>query len=308
MSNRSHIFIVGLSRTGTNLVRKFLNQSTQVALCDETHYLPHWFGYRGYQHELAQVADIRTGDGVRRVVDYIYQIKDSVQRGRNFWGWVQRNVTPAQFEQALLASDRSERAILDVIMGLYAEANGDAPIRGEKTPAHLHNVPTLLRWYPNAKVIHTFRDPRAIYVSQRQWNLKREQVHGPYKVLRHAGPAMDVMLSAHLTTYWLRAARLHQQYVQQYPNRYFLSRFEDLLADQPAQVERICDFVGVEVTRAMLDFSHSSFQNSTVTSPHSVQGVDAQAAERWKQHIHPLAQQWITFWGRRHLQAMGYQT
>ncbi len=306
MSTCSHIFIVGLSRTGTNLVRKFLNQSPRVALCDETHYLPHWLGYRGYGHELAGVADVRSDAGVHAITDYVYQVEATTRRSRGFWGWVQRNVPPARFEQKLLASDRSEHAILDVIMDLYAEEHGNAPIRGEKTPANLHSVPTLLRWYPNAKIIHTFRDPRAIYVSQRQWNLKREQVHGPYKLLRHAGPAMDVMLSAHLTTYWLRAARLHQQYARHYPDRYFLSRFEDLLADQEGQVQRICDFVGVELTPAMLDFSHSSFQNSSVTAPHSVQGVDAQAAERWKQHIHPLAEQWITFWGKRHLQTMGY--
>ncbi len=46
---------------------------------------------------------------------------------------------------------------------------------GEKTPTHYKYVPTLLEWYPEAKIIHTFRDPRAILVSQLKKMQKKEK-------------------------------------------------------------------------------------------------------------------------------------
>ncbi len=170
----SHIFIVGLNRTGTNLLRTILNCSPDVAICDETHFLKHWVGYRGYQREFANVGTTLSDDGIKKIVDYIYLIRDNAFRGMNFWKWIQRNIPREIFFQRLSNANKNEHAILDVVMDLFA--NGK-PIRGDKTPAHIHSVSTLLEWYPRAKIIHMLRDPRAIFVSE-----KRRAENGVYNL------------------------------------------------------------------------------------------------------------------------------
>lgn len=38
MAQPSHIFVVGSPRTGTNIMRRVLNASEEVAICGETHF------------------------------------------------------------------------------------------------------------------------------------------------------------------------------------------------------------------------------------------------------------------------------
>src|SRR5207247_787777 len=100
----------------------------------------------------------------------------------------------------------------------------------EKTPAHIYFVPTLLEWFPNAKIIHTIRDPRAIYVSNRKKSAKKAlPLHS--SVLRKLGPVFDLYSSLNTILTWLRVVRLHHRYQQLYPDRYYLSKFEDLICD-----------------------------------------------------------------------------
>jgi hypothetical protein len=53
-------------------------------------------------------------------------------------------------------------------MEVYAEVQKgkvEDIILGKKTPTHYYYVSTLVEWFPEAKIIHTFRDQRAILVS-----------------------------------------------------------------------------------------------------------------------------------------------
>ena len=87
-----------------------------------------------------------------------------------YFMWLRRNVERERFEARLLAGERSERGVFLAMLGLYAEAKG-VTRTGEKTPAHVREVGTLLEWFPDARVVHMVRDPRAIYVSE----LRRRQ-------------------------------------------------------------------------------------------------------------------------------------
>ncbi len=282
-------------------MRRILNCSDQVAICGETHYLGHWMGYKGYQRELARVADIMTNAGAAQVVDYIYHLHHNAWRGQGFWGWVQSNVERDKFLEQLLLSDRNEHAVFDLVMDLYA---GAKPIRGDKTPAHIHSVTTLLQWYPNAKIIHMFRDLRAIFVSEKRRQLIEEYITLPYRLLWRSEFAVEVILSTNFIMHWLRVARLHQQYQQLYPNNYYLCRFEDLTNDPETQLRKLCDFLEIDFTDRMLRLS---YQNSSLIPRHQAQGIDASSANRWQKHLHPLTKKWLTLWSKKYLLEFGYQ-
>src|SRR5262245_27235203 len=231
-----NVFIVGCNRTGTSLLRLILNKSKQVCIASETHFLRRLSGV-GVERHLHRFAPLSDERNVTRLAEYLYSPHKSWRAA--YWEWLRNNVDKRQFTHRLLESDRSERAIFSVLMQIYAEqVEGIATtdlVLGEKTPTHLYYVPTLLEWFPQAKIVHMFRDPRAIIVSK----LKKVGVRGregPKKKFSATpewliDPLVDPIEVIHMTKAWFDAARLHMVYEQQYPQRYYLLRFEDLMSD-----------------------------------------------------------------------------
>ena len=295
----SHIFIVGLNRTGTNLLRTILNCSSDVAICDETHFLKHWIGYRGYQRELRNAGNILTDDGINKIVDYIYSIRDNAFRGTNFWKWIQRNIPREIFLQRLSNAHKTEHTILDVVMDLFA---GGKPIRGDKTPAHIHSVPTLIKWYPRAKIIHMLRDPRAIFVSEKR-RQKMEYTTMQYRALGRFDFLLNFFLSTFISITWLRITKLHFRYQKEHPGQYRLCKYEELIERSGFIIKDFCKWLEIDFDD---EFLNQTFQNSSLVSRHKTKGIDSGAADRWKQHIDPWVKKWITFLNRRKLLDFGY--
>jgi len=166
---RGYIFIVGVSRSGTTLMKNILNQSDWIAIARENHFMGHLIGSEGMRQRFRKIGDLRSDQNVTRLVEYIYS-KD-FNRGSIFrkasshWRWIIRRVEPQILTEKILASDRSDRALFSIIMQLFADRKGK-PIMGEKTPAHYRYVSTLISWFPNARIIHMMRDPRGIYISE----------------------------------------------------------------------------------------------------------------------------------------------
>ena len=299
MSKPSHIFIVGLSRTGTTLTRTILNSSEYVGLGVESMF----FGDTrrlgrvqrdGFRHRFARRGDLKTDDGVERIVAHIYEM-----RKNNFWSNLAGIVERDEFTRQLLATDRSERALLDLAMSYFA---GNKAIRGEKTPAHLFSIPTLMEWFPDAKIIHAFRDPRAVYVSNRRKYENRPLPRASVlarqtKLLFEFYASLDVMLN------WQRAIQLHQEYQHRYAGQYILSKFEDLILKPRASLQRLCDFIEIPFQDCMLQ---QLVLNSSFLPKRARAGFDTSAIDRWRQHLHPLINRWFILWCKPRLLEYGY--
>ncbi|MBI5030570.1 MAG: sulfotransferase [Chloroflexi bacterium] len=299
MSQPSHIFIVGLARTGTTLTRTILDSSDRIGLGGEAMFFgdKRWLGLKpreGYRHKFAHVGDLKTDAGVRRIVDYIYSIRQD-----NYWSKIAKKVDRAEFMLKLLATDRSERALLDLAMSFYA---GNKPIRGEKTPANLYAVRQLLEWFPQARIIHAFRDPRAVYISN-----KRKYEHRALprtstlarktKLLFEFYATLDVALA------WRHAIQLHREYQRDYPGQYTLSKFEDLVTQPEGTLQKLCKFLDIPFQQCMLD---QLVVNSSFLPKRQQAGFDKAAVDRWRQYLHPMLNRWFIFWCKRQLVEFGY--
>jgi hypothetical protein len=296
----SHVFIVGLPRTGTTLVRNILNRSPDAGLGGESHFftVPRRLGlmsHPGIADQLAGVGDLSTDEGVERVVAWIVS-----RTGVNFWGKLAERADRAAFERQLLASDRTPRAVLDLCLAVYA---GDRRIRGDKTPAHIHVVPTLLEWFPDARIIHTVRDPRAVFVSNLRKYADRD-VSRTSRLFRRLRLPFELYSALDVALEWRRIVRLHRGYVRRYPDRYAVVRFEDLLADPRREVERLCRFVGIGFHESLLD---QSVANSSFAASEVRHGFDTAATDRWRAHLDPLTDRWFRFWCGDQMRQFGYR-
>jgi hypothetical protein len=301
---RAPLFIVGSARTGSTLLRHVLNRAPDVCLASETHFM-RWARRIHLEAHLRRVHDAGAPEHeLRRLAELFFR--------SDFWPWLRRNVDRDEFARRLSATDLSLASVFGLLIELYAErncngANGDV-VSGEKTPEHLDAVPAFAAWFPGARVIHTFRDPRAIYASQLRRS--REGRWGPKARLPWL-PAVAVNwllapLEAVTTALaWRKASRLHARYAELLGACYRLERFEDLVADPQREVRAICEFIGVSFRPEMLegtDVVGSSFEHQR----HSSQGFDSTVVTRWRQEVHPLARRWFSIVLRRQLAAFGY--
>ncbi len=277
-SNRP-IFIVGVARSGTTLARTILQHSGQVAIAAENHFVGHVQGRRSVRDELHRVGDLSDDATLRRIVELIYSGELARRIGQEpYFAWLVKAVDRTRFEERLLAAERSDRGIFKLMLDLYAESKGMAR-SGEKTPAHVRQVDTLLEWFPDARVVHMVRDPRAIYVSE----LRRRREHNvrrSYRLLTRIPAAYALYVMLKTTVLWADAADLDASYAQRYPDQYRRQRFEDLVQHPEEQITDLFDFLGLEVTPGSLD-------QKVVSVGFNVgrQGFDAEAATRWRGQI-----------------------
>lgn len=306
MPNVDHIFIVGLGRTGSTLTRQILNSSECVGIGGESHFfrdLPR-IGFQsqnGVRNELAKIGDLTTDEGAKKIVDHLFTTR---QKHLVFWNLSAKNANRDEFLQKLLNSDRStrdqaERSLFDLVMEVHA--NGK-PVRGEKTPAHIFYVPELLEWFPNARVIHTFRDPRAIY-SSRKKKAEKKALPAPKSALRRLGVGFELLSSLHVIVNWSRVVRCHERYQSLYPDQYYLLKYEDLVSEPRTSMEQLSRFLQIDLTEAMLE---QSVVNSSYL-PDGAAGFDKTSIHRWRKHMDPLVKRWFSAWCKPALQEFGYQ-
>lgn len=93
---------------------------------------------------------------------------------------------------------------------------------------------TILAAYPTAKMIHIIRDPRDRYVSQ----------------LTHRGAKKGKIGGG--TSLWLWSARLAERNERNYPDRYKVVQYEDLVSDPEEFLRDLCDFLHEPYSPEML--------------------------------------------------------
>ena len=297
--------MVGCARTGSTLLRHVLNRSPLVSIASETHFMA-WSRHHRLADRLLAVrhaADRRTA--LERLAHRFFE--------PDFWIWLRRNVTHEELVGRLIETDLTERAVFATLLELYGERRGGLAsgegVLGEKTPAHLRDVPRLNAWFPNARFIHTFRDPRGIYASelrrlrQGRWGPKARL---PWLPPRLIDPLLAPAEAVSTLRAWHHASRLHRTYVALLGDRYRLVRFEDLVTSPELEVRAICEFIGIDFDRKLLegvDVIGSSFADDR----HAAAGFDPGAAERWRDEVHPIARSWFALALGRRLSRFGYR-
>ena len=282
--------MVGSSRSGTSLMRHILERSDRIAIARENHFLGHLRASEGARNYFLRAGDLKSDDTMRKIVQMIYdgdfQRQSRWREVSTFWRQLTETVSREDMERRLLASDRTERGLFTAFLRAYADALG-RPIMGEKTPAHLAYVDTLLEWYPNAKVIHMLRDPRAVFVSDLR--RRRQKRRKPFSWFGRVPGLLPAVILIQTTIVWRGAVRRDAVYQKRYPDRYRLVRFEDLVQRPTETLHGLFAFLGIAEPADATDVSVVSqgFRGGE-------HGLDAAAADRWRGHIGRLERRWLS--------------
>ena len=295
-----YAFIVGMPKTGTKLVKNILENSTKCnfRISPEMHFLGHLLrpGLRG---EIQKIGDRFDDDTIKKFVTYLFQNGKfnihysyliQLRSGR-------LKIDKEALIKKMLESDRSDREIYKIL--LKSHVNDDEAIFGEKAPANLWHVPELISWFPNARIIHTFRDPRAILSSQ--W-LAKTRSPVDYYFFKPPNPMYTFMIVMHITGAWLYAVFLHKKYQRSYPKNYFLIKFEDIINDPAYSIKKLCRFLEIEFDDQMLKpEQQGSSYSQKITS-----GFNVTTLNRWESYLQPWMKKWITLCTKKYLKEFGY--
>ncbi len=148
MTNNSPIFIVGMPRSGTTLMRYLLSAHPRIAIAPETHFINGWV--EKYHH-----LDLRRIDDFGKFWKHFSASEQFLRVG------VDAEAVLYRIQQK---GNPNFRLVFEAVLEEYASVNNKTRW-GEKTPAHYDYVDILLSWFPSARIIWMIRDPRAIVAS-----------------------------------------------------------------------------------------------------------------------------------------------
>lgn len=298
----SPLFIIGLPRSGSTLWSKVLDQHPDVASLSEMHYLSPW--HKDFRHLLRITGDLKYDYNVRKLVDQIFSepVAVSLSHGLYFWKSIQKlqhlGLDEAIVQRILASEERRLGFIFRVIIE-EATRLRDKPRAAVKFPVHPAYMGQIVDWWPEAKLIHISRDPRALAASKANDPGGTLRLTGRYPWLRgllpHAG-----MSFATLQYVW--TSRIHAR-MQGHPN-YRLFLYEDLLSDPEAVVKCLCEFCGLGFQEAMLD--PAAGQASSITGL-KARGFDSSRMHGWQTALTPWQSSLIACVTRKSMQRFGYE-
>jgi hypothetical protein len=208
-------FVVGLTRSGTTLLRMMLDAHPELAIPPETHFVP----------DLIKTA--RAGEGADAMLAAMTSNRT----------WDDFGMDAAAMRARLEAVDPGDgAAAVRAFFTAYAEGQGK-PRWGDKTPAYMLSIQRIGRTLPEARFIHLIRDGRDVALSQTARALN-EQPARPEQAAR-----------------WVkRIGKSREQAATLKGPRYVEARYEDLVRDPETTLRRICAFVELPWDEAMLRY------------------------------------------------------
>lgn len=283
-------FIIGCPRSGTYLLSNILDQSVQIAIPTETHFIPLFDRYAFLAGDLQNPrARIRLLKAIYAFLE-IWLTRAEIER--NFDEMLQHSLlaTHGDFEQIIRESHSYAEMVL-AIYERYATLKG-AEYYGDKSAFFQHIPLERIDHAVNqqAKFIHIVRDGRDVCLS---W--------------------MKLMVGPKNLAIAARAWRDHivgkRQWGTLHPDRYCEIRYEDLLENPERETRRICEFIGIEFKSEMLQFHQGEMAQAIAnSSTHAMLGkpIDSSNREKWRLHMTPEDVAFFEWLAGKELAKLGY--
>ncbi|MSU20356.1 MAG: sulfotransferase [Pedosphaera sp.] len=305
---KSPIFIVGPHRSGSTLWHNVVSMCPGVMRLTDPRFLSER-RHKDFNYFLRTcVGDLTTDENVDKMVDLCFARKNLPGMDSTFWrfeniGAVTKPELKKEIAFKIKQSDRRLGAIARILIEEITRFSGyERPC--VKFPVDVVHIPKLVEWFPDCKIMHITRDPRAMAMSK-----TNDPFGTALRILEH--PRLAWLIKRFMVWFvivnYRCTSRLHVRF-SNIPN-YRLFRFEDLLAEPEKTLKEVCKFIEVEFTEDMLhpERGRHEHQRSSLTGKQQ-KAFDASAAILW-QTIIPRFDKWaITVLTRTSMKRFDYDS
>ena len=226
------------------MLRDILNKSSRVNIINELHFLaPRWIR-QDFRYRTQKLGPLKHDSNVLKLVQLIY----SGSLEGTFWKIdhcehkvIQNRITaidPERLQKKILGSDRTYRDIFQILLEEHAILQ-NKDIAGAKRPVDISYISKLLEWFPDCRIIHAIRDPRAIYSAMALFEIRSSSPN--YKIEEYLIRFKRFMYMCHR---YKQAAKIHSNYGKM--DNYYLSRFEDIISQPEKHIQKLCDFLEIK--------------------------------------------------------------
>ena len=219
------IFVVGMPRSGTKLLRDLLNQHSQISIPEvETHFLPLFIKKFGKDFDFnSDRKEELFNDFYKTPFFYLitklgYKINDAFNEMKN--------------------QVNSWESFSLLVFSFFGVKNlNNNLIYGDKTPGYINHIQLLKEICPDAKFIHIIRDPRDYCLSVRNiWN-------------------KNIFRAAYV---WNTVLKRTSAIKENFDKDYIEIKYEELISDVEATVKKLSSFLNINFEPAMCTLSKAA--------------------------------------------------
>lgn len=225
--NKFH-FIVGIGRSGTTLLMSMLNAHPEIQATPEINFFNFFSGRWESKKRFSE-------KNKSLVMQFVLRYKNHNFSGFGF-----------DLEQFGKTKSRSFNELYRNFYGsfTYGGERKHSRFFFDKNPINSLYLGRIIRLFPESKFVFLLRDPRAGYLSRRQKiNFRSTNIY--FNAYR-----------------WLLYNQEVLKFAKQYPEKFFLLRYEDLVSDPEWEMRRMADFFQFGYDERMLRFHENVVKNS----------------------------------------------
>jgi hypothetical protein len=262
--------VLGVSRSGTTLLKEMLDAHSALAIPSESYFIPQLWARHGRRFEPGAFLDD---------LGRLARVRE--------WG-----VTPYDVRERLPAAPTAADGIRAIYRS-YADTRGKARY-GDKTPSYMQELDLLGRVFPDAQYVHLVRDGRDAALS--------------FLAMRRR-PRFNLARPRGLATFaskWRLEVEGARELGRRIPERYHELRYEDLVREPKAELERVCEFLGLEFEPGMLAY-HEGVNASTLEDHPLLAKPPTAGTRSWQEEMRPTDVQVFEAVAGRTLSELGYE-
>lgn len=228
------IFMIGIQRSGSNLLRLMLNELPEIAAPHPPHILQRMMPL------VPHYGDLSRKKAFSLLVDDVCRLVES-----NPVPW--EGVVLSRENVAARCRKRTLVAVFGAVYDVMAEAWG-AKTWCCKSLANIYYLPEIKDYFTDAKYIYLYRDGRDVAVSFSKAVVGEKHFY-------------------HIAKEWNEAQQLALNFRKKVPaKRFFNLSYEDLTTETEKTVRALCGFLGVGYKPSMLEFYKSGEAKRAATA------------------------------------------